>query len=517
MKQYSVVLLDDEELILQSLQTLIDWQSLRCCIAGTAQNGQEGKTLIHRLRPDIVVTDIKMPKVSGLEIAAFCAGQFPATKVIVLSAYADFSFAQSAMRAKTVNYLLKPLSKEELLDTVQKAVYELDQAERSKAHSEQTRAELENAKTMAASSLLFNLARYGTSGWANTDWLHQKVQANSVVVMAAFFNTSCPMAAALAMGQTCTARMLRGAGYEPVFGSADETLILVCPLQSGIDLVTARNRLIALLKRGLDALPQQLGVGVFCVSQVCNSESSLQQRYRDGVNMLQEGFFATAGRVITQLSQPCQETEQMPARELAFHMQHGRTEQAQSLLNDWQARLVRLGSRQFAMEKIREWAREAALCAAKLGMDCTRLWNHRYENENFEARCDCLRRGVLEVCAYARRKMGMISRVCLYVEENYGNCALNLELVAGEMDLNSSYLSRAFKKETGQNFSDYLVTVRLEQAKKLLCATQMKTYEIARAVGFGDAHYFSQVFKKRCGTAPAEYRAQNSEDKNFTT
>lgn len=517
MKQYSVVLLDDEELILESLQTLIDWQSLRCYIAGTAQNGEEGRILIRRLRPDIVITDIKMPKGSGLDIAAFCAEHFSGTKVIILSAYADFTFAQSAMRAKTVDFLLKPLSKNELLDTVQKTVADLDQIERSRLHSEQEKAELENAKSMAASSLLFNLARYGTSGWSNTDWLHQKVQVNSVVVTAAFFNSTCPMDTALAMGQTCIDRMLREAGYDPVFGSADEKLILVCPLQSGIDLVTARNRLLAQLKRNLAVLPEQLGVSVFCVSKVCNSESSLQQRYREGIDMLQAGFFCTVSQVFAELRQPPKEPEQMPARDLVFHMKHGRAEDASRLLDDWKGRLGQLANQQFAMEKMRELAREAALCAAKLGMDCTQLWRHRYKNENFEERYECLRRGVLEVCGYARKKMSVVSRMCLYVEENYGDCGLSLELVASEMGLNSSYLSRAFKKEMNQKFSDYLVTVRIEQAQKLLRATQMKTYEIACEVGFCDAHYFSQVFKKKCGIAPAEYRAQNGKDRNFTT
>ena len=107
-------------------------------------------------------------------------------------------------------------------------------------------------------------------------------------------------------------------------------------------------------------------------------------------------------------------------------------------------------------------------------LDCTQLWRHRYKNENFEARYECLRRGVLEVCGYARKKMSVVSRMCLYVEENYGDCGLSLELVASEMGLNSSYLSRAFKKEMNQKFSDYLVTVRIEQAQKLLRADVYK-------------------------------------------
>ena len=129
MSRYSVILLDDEELILQSLQTLIDWEKLGCYIVGTAKTGDKGKRLIERLHPNIVITDIKMPGLTGLQLAEYCAKNEPQTKVVIVSAYADFNFAQSAMRAGTVNYLLKPIIRTELQGTIEKVVAELDKHE----------------------------------------------------------------------------------------------------------------------------------------------------------------------------------------------------------------------------------------------------------------------------------------------------------------------------------------------------------------------------------------------------
>lgn len=509
MHRYTVVLLDDEELILESLQTLIDWQELECSVAGTAKSGAQGRELIRRLRPDIVITDIKMPELSGLEIAEYCARELPDTRVIILSAYSDFAFAQSALRARTANYLLKPISKTELADAIRKVVSELRQIESSRVNKEQARADLENAKTLATASLLFNLARYGTAGSERADrgWIGEQVRSPSVVVAGTFFNLNCPIAPVLALGQTHTHQGLRQAGYAPIFGSADENILFLCPVQTGIDRTTARNRIIAVLRRILDTAPAEVGIGVFCISEVYDSADSLQCCYRDTLEMLHQSFFRTRSGVIEGKKQPGRDLGGMNTQDLVFALRHGNRGEVEQVLDRWKRTLTDLENEIFALEKLREWSREATVCAARLGMDTQGLWQHRYVHENFEARYDCMRRGVLEVCDYARKKAGVISRMCLYVEEHYGDSTLSLESVADELGLNSSYLSRAFKKEMKENFSEYLVRIRIDHARKLLSATSMKTYAIAREVGFSDPHYFSQVFKKKCGMAPAEYRA----------
>lgn len=508
MRRYTVVLLDDEELILQSLQSLVDWDALGCRVAGTAKNGAKGKQLIERLHPDIVITDIKMPGATGIEIAEYCARSLPQTRVIILSAYADFSFAQSALQARTTAYLLKPINKNELVQAVLNAAEECRAGEASLVSSAQVRADMENTRTLATASLLFNLARYGVLGMNETDidWVREKVRTKSVVIMGAFFNTTLAVAPALAKGKSYTEQALRAAGYTPIFGSADEKIILLCPVQNGIDHATARSRLIAALKQMLRTAPPELGVCVYCVSAVYTDEETLHRCYQEGLSMLRSGFFKDSSCVITRLDENSAESYSLHTQELISALRHGQTEKARQLLCDGKRQLARIGDRQLAAAKLREWSREAALCAAKLEMDTSRLWTHEFENENFDARYESMRRGVMAVCEYARRKGGVVSRMCLYVEEHYGDRALSLESVADEMGLNSSYLSRVFKRERGENFSEYLIRVRLARAQELLRTTELKTYAVAAEVGFGDAHYFSQVFKKKCGVTPAEYR-----------
>lgn len=508
MSRYSVILLDDEELILQSLQTLIDWEKLGCYIVGTAKTGDKGKRLIERLHPNIVITDIKMPGLTGLQLAEYCAKNEPQTKVVIVSAYADFNFAQSAMRAGTVNYLLKPIIRTELQGTIEKVVAELDKHESTRLNSEQAKAEMENTRTLATSSLLFNLARYGTSGSNFTDmeWIKEKTRADSVVVMGSFYNTKFKAPLVLAMAQTYTGRVLQEAGYEPIFGSADGKIILLCPVLPGIDKITARERLITVLKNFANQLPTELGTGIFCVSEIYNDEKKLQKAYEDTSAMVHTGYFCEKSCVIANPVSAKKDNRRMNTQELASAIQHGQAEEVRAMLNDWKQGLVISKDKPLALAKIRECSREAALCAAKLDMHTENLWQHYYENENFAARYDCLTRGVQAVCEYVKKKADVVGRMCLYVEEHYGDRDLSLEGVADMLQLNSSNLSRAFKKEMQENFSEYLARIRIEKAQALLASTAMKTYQIAEEVGFSDPHYFSQVFKKKCGIVPAEYR-----------
>lgn len=324
--------------------------------------------------------------------------------------------------------------------------------------------------------------------------------------MGSFYNTKMKAPLVLAMAQTYTGRALQEAGYEPIFGSADEKIILLCPVLQGIDKVTARERLIAVLKNFASQLPSELGTGVFCISEIYNDEKKLQKAYEDTSAMVRTGYFCEKSCVIANPVSAEKDTRRMNTQALASAIQHAQAEEARKLLNDWKQGLVISKDKQLALAKIRECSRETALCAAKLEMNTENLWQHYYENENFAARYDCLIRGVLTVCEYAKKKAGVVSRMCLYVEEHYGDRDLSLEGMADMLQLNSSYLSRTFKKEMQENFSEYLVRIRIEKAQALLAGTAMKTYQIAEEVGFSDPHYFSQVFKKKCGMVPADYR-----------
>ena len=123
---YRVVLVDDERLIIRGLSTVIPWAELGCEIAGTAHDGVSGLELIRSLRPDIVLTDIRMPNMDGLTMLAAIRSEFPGIQMSVLTAYRDFEYARKAITLGVCRYLLKPSNLDELQEAVKQMVSRLD-------------------------------------------------------------------------------------------------------------------------------------------------------------------------------------------------------------------------------------------------------------------------------------------------------------------------------------------------------------------------------------------------------
>ncbi len=123
---YRVILVDDERLIIRGLSTVVPWAELGCEVAGTAHDGSDGLALIRKVRPDVVLTDIRMPNMDGLTMLAAIRSEFPEIQMSVLTAYRDFEYARKAITLGVCRYLLKPSDLEELKDAVRQMVSRLD-------------------------------------------------------------------------------------------------------------------------------------------------------------------------------------------------------------------------------------------------------------------------------------------------------------------------------------------------------------------------------------------------------
>ncbi len=123
---YRVILVDDERLIIRGLSTVVPWAELGCEVAGTAHDGAAGLELIRSLRPDIVLTDIRMPNMDGLTMLAAIRSEFPEIQMSVLTAYRDFEYARQAITLGVCRYLLKPSNLEELKEAIRQMVSRLD-------------------------------------------------------------------------------------------------------------------------------------------------------------------------------------------------------------------------------------------------------------------------------------------------------------------------------------------------------------------------------------------------------
>lgn len=123
---YRVVLVDDEHIILDGLTRAVPWGDMGCEVAGTAANGEEGLKLIHALRPDILLTDIRMPNMDGLSMVAALRSEFPRLQIAVLTAFRDFEYAQTALNLGVCRYLLKPSKLDELYEAIRTMTARLD-------------------------------------------------------------------------------------------------------------------------------------------------------------------------------------------------------------------------------------------------------------------------------------------------------------------------------------------------------------------------------------------------------
>jgi len=131
MSAYKIIIIDDEPMILMGLQKLVQWEEINCVISGTAKNGEEGLELIKQIQPDIVISDIRMPKLSGLEMIHSVQKIQKDTKFIVLTGHRDFDYAREALDLGVIKYLLKPTNIEDIKSAVLEAMMMLDD-ERSK-------------------------------------------------------------------------------------------------------------------------------------------------------------------------------------------------------------------------------------------------------------------------------------------------------------------------------------------------------------------------------------------------
>ena len=134
---YKVVVVEDEEIARKGIIFTINWDALNCMIAGEAANGEEGAEVIRRLSPDIIVTDLKMPRMDGVEMTAKLREQGNRAKFIILTAYGDFKYAQSAVKLGVSDYLLKPLKDGDLEQAVTRIIDQLEEGDRLRQKEEE--------------------------------------------------------------------------------------------------------------------------------------------------------------------------------------------------------------------------------------------------------------------------------------------------------------------------------------------------------------------------------------------
>lgn len=522
-----VVVADDEARVCQLILMLADWESLGMEVAGTASNGLEALELVERIHPDILITDIRMPGCHGLELIERAKGKFPQLEIVIISGYAHFEFAQTAIKFGVGDYLLKPIKREELMATLAKLGQRCRQRSQSATEMERLRqTNRENEDRLRLRLPLDILNGRLTAATAEELWAAYRFREEPGLYQIALVKTDDAAGDhSPATVETIQDKIAAVFQYElrpvcPELLMAFQAGWGCCLLHFAVGgqddvrkhLRSCLNQLLA-QRSMFGAVEFSLALGP-AVSRIGELPACAQMARRAAANRLSEG----TGRLLEGDPKPSGLERDRVLDQYRRQIERGMAGLDDALLDE---ALEQLGDACRAVPRVQGWeVLELVLGAGRVFLNRPEIGDAGPLLQEFETACDncsqaeqlfgCLgrlQRGQLEAVRQrlhndATRPIRMAKQ---YVQKHYDQ-PITLEDVCEVVGFSASYFSTLFKKETGEGFARYLTRVRMERAKELLQQTNLPVSEVCTRVGYSDLKHFTQNFKKETNLNPGQYR-----------
>ncbi len=539
---YKLLIADDERMERDALRYVVTRGCPRVGAVYDAANGREAVETARDYQPEIVLLDIKMPGINGVEAATRILGTAPGTKVVFLTAYDYFDYAQQAIRLGVADFIVKPVDDERVVEVINAIVAQLDDAERSKRTVHHNEQRLKQARCVLEEALVSGLVR----GDPQRDQIDGQLEALdlqgrfaiSVSVLIDF--ASYPMRVETESQRSILRRRcvkelklcLQHPGCLLLVAHRDNAVHLLLVLPEGAvaepspdagcgpdpdayaEAVGAiRRRLAIRCSLGVDTLPRPIDEAwqgfrraVAARSRAAGQGPAVAFAEAGPDPELADFPVVPAGDYADELE-----------RQILAVVRAGDGRQAPELaaraietLHTGAGRFTALRRR--VLELVIVIARELDLDPGALSYQGAPLLEQVESAAEVAELQHVLRNAVAILCSHGRGytrecSHGQIERARKFIGEHYRE-SLTLETVAAQAQLSAYYFTRVFKIHTGYTFIDYLNSVRVAHAKGLLRQSGKSVKEIAWEVGFSDANYFSRVFKHHTDATPTQYRSK---------
>ena len=411
-----VFLADDEIVVREGIRESFPWEETPYTLVGEAPDGEMALPMIRDTNPDIVITDIKMPFMDGIELCRELRTRMPWIGIIVLSGYDEFEYARQCIQLGVKEYLLKPINAEELKEVLDKVSRQLQEERKQAEHAASLRARMESGTKFVKEKLVGTL------------FSEEAAEGDAGNVLEQLRSMGCPVPAG-------------------VYVVIDAAFIPTAEGQQAAEELAERNG------GSIQASPGRAGSRFLVLGDtVADAE---ERAYGFATSLARELERSHCSQIRIGIGEIVQDAEQiLHSFKTARHIRHLLAERKEE-------KAIILGVREMG-EVSEEPGTPAVINEAKL-----------------------------------------------YMAQHFQNPNLMLQDVARAVNMSNSRFSTVFSQQAGQTFTEYLVYLRLNKAKELLRTTGGKSSQIAREVGYNDAHYFSYIFKKNVGMTPSEYRGQN--------
>ena len=543
MNEIKVFLVEDEMVIRRGIKNSIDWEKEGYIFCGEASDGELAYPMIIKEKPDILITDIRMPFMDGLELCKLVKKELPNIKILILSGYDEFDYAKEAIRLGVTEYLLKPISSGKLLEALNGVS---ESIRREKEDKDLVRKYIEEMRenTEHEKQKFFEQMIAGNLSMADALETGEKYEMN---LSAGMYNL---LLFRFTLGEENrkSGELLGEAEY--AIEKLTERLEYVFEFQRGVEgwafLLMADNEeqmseRVKELSKDLEEIMKNYSTIAYFggIGQPVARLRELEESFREAERALAARFTMELNRIISvEDIRMAQNVDTLDDIEITSF---GEIEKTRTMLEKFLNNGAEDEIDEFVDVYINELPEEnlkSVLMRQYIIMDayivmmsfCEKfegiegemqaqseeLKNSMKTIQTLEEIKNYIRMllkkiiGVRDTIS-GRRYSDIIEIAKDQIRKTYMSDEISLNTIAAEVGMSPSYFSSIFSKEMGKTFVEYLTEIRMDRAKELLMCSSMKTSEIGYEVGYKDPHYFSYIFKKTQNCTPKEFRARGKE------
>ncbi len=496
------VICDDDEIILKGLKSVIPWEEMGVQIVGVATDGRNGLQLIKEHHPDLLLSDIRMPYIDGLQLIEEGRKVRSDLMAVIFSGYDDFSYARRALRMGVVDYLSKPIDMGSLIQIVKACIHKYQEAESNSFHKKE--------------QLLYH---YVMCGGCNEEALMEIKDYYCVMLI-----------------------------LEVEVSTETRSQLITFFREQGIYLINQRENRFELLILSPSKLTiqmqitnywkeirnraDQLGIATLLICGISNIYQGLENLnmcHKQAQEALQWGYIKEGMQVlyykdIKKLEQPKDFYVEVEY-DLIPTIKKGDKKQLEEQLRELEKKLQIVGADSYLYLQFfgsnlysniqRELAKNEILFE-QVFENPVEEFRKLIEYKTIHQAVKGLREKLFAICDYVIQQNEKaysppILKALQYIEGHFMDSQLAMDKIINVVHISPGHFSTLFKQEVGITFTDYLNQCRMEEAKKLISLSDIKIYQVAMECGYDNIPYFSTAFKKYTGYSPSEYKSKIKE------
>lgn len=534
-----LLIVDDEINICRLISKLVNWDLLELENAGTAYDGQSALTLAETEKPDIVLTDIRMPNDDGLNFIRKCTQILPDTLFIIISGYHSFEYAKQAIKYGVFDFLTKPINQDDLNSTLFRACHTILKRQRDEqalAHFETIAARYHSLSSNSRKELLNSLIHGTNTGLTSLQEINNSFgfnfmpgffQTGAVYIDIEDGNSNYIMTLSLHIEKIISDTLFPLCTDAELYTNNHAVVFLVNYEEARESVILEQYQEILTSARQYDSDGHSFAATV-CLGSSVREIQMLADSWEKCRNCIKSRVLLGVNRIISyERSQPARQNKSSAAfpaqtelwkelkKEIELHNPEHVLSTFQSLSRSMLPYFKQLPSEIYTwyiqtLSRLEAYFRETGYIDPDFAAGNAITGDSLYECFTLRQLNTSLRKYIEQIFSYYEEKVQnsdtkIIQMVKKYIQTHYGE-SLDLDTVAGQVFLSPAYLGILFKQKTGQNYTDYVMDIRIEKSKELLHDVTMTIAEIASAVGYKDVKYFSKLFKRKLGITPKEYR-----------